>query len=61
MDRWIDGYIHTIQRVHIYVYTILNTRICVSFMLRTHARMHKSTRVHMNACIHTYNHTKTVV
>jgi len=58
MDRWIDGYVHTSQRLHIHVNTIQRswTPGFVSFMLCTHTRphtrmhthTHKSTRVHMN-------------
>jgi len=54
MDRWMHGCIRTIQRLCIYTYNpkILNTRICVVFMLHTarmHAHSHASTYAHMYA------------
>jgi len=42
MDRWIDGYVHTTQRLHIYVNTIQRSWIpgfaSLSYYARTHAR-----------------------
>jgi len=69
MDRWICTYNPKATYICKYNPKILNTRICVSFMLcmhasphtRMHTHTHKSTRVHMNAYIHMHNHTNTVV
>jgi len=69
MDTWVCTYNPKATYIRKYNPKILNTSICVSFMLstparlhtRTHTHTHKSTRVHMNAYIHMHNHTNTVV
>jgi len=69
MDTWVCTYNPKATYMCKYNRKISNPKICVSFMLCTHARphtlththMHKCTRVHMNAYIHMHNHTNTVV
>jgi len=51
IDRWMDGYVHTTQRLHIYVNTIQRSWIPGFASLSCYARMH--------ACTHTRTHTCT--
>ena len=57
-DEWIDGemgmYIQPKGYIYIYRYNpkILNTRICVSFMIRTHARTHAHTYTRTNLLVY---------
>ena len=50
MDRWIDGYVHTTQRLHIYVNTIQRSWIPGFASLSCYACMQART----HACTHTH-------